>query len=311
MGYFVASEGGAMVELYKRIWIVTGRSQILLIVLSIVIAGLAAVPLELQKEIVNGLTGGMQARTLLLLGAGYLGVLLLRNGLKFVLQYKSSMLSEDVIRRIRNRIYQDKAAEKERGTVVAMIASEAEEVGRFAGTAMAAPLMQLGTLVSVIGYVATAQPVLGAFMLAIVVPQALIAVGVQGRINDRVADRVKVLRRATQRIAAEDIESAGAAVRADFDEIYEARRWTFIFKFSSKLAMNVLTALGTAGILVLGGLLVIDGRTDVGTVVAALSGLARIAEPWRELIAFYRELSIVRIKFELLLAAQPQPAPVP
>lgn len=297
-----------MLELYKRIWIVTGRSQILLIVLSIVIAGLAAVPLELQKKIINGLTGGIQAHTLLLLGAGYLGVLLLRNGLKFVLQYKSSMLSEDVIRRIRNRIYQDKAKETQRGTVVAMIASEAEEVGRFAGTAMAAPLMQFGTLVSVIGYVATAQPVLGAFMLAIVVPQAVIAGAVQQRINDRVAHRVRVLRRATQRIAAEDIESAGEAVRADFDEIYEARRRIFLFKASSKLAMNVLTALGTAGILVLGGLLVIDGRTDVGTVVAALSGLARISEPWRELIAFYRDLSVVRIKFELLLAAQSQPA---
>ena len=297
-----------MLELYKRIWIVSGRSQILLIVLSIVIAGLAAVPLELQKEIVNGLTGSMQQRTLLFLGAGYLGVLLLRNGLKFVLQYKSSLLSEGVIRRIRNRIYDEKGEEAQRGTVVEMIASEAEEVGRFAGTAMAAPLMQLGTLVSVIGYIATAQPMLGAIMVAIVVPQAAIAVAVQQRINERVAHRVKVLRRATHRIAAEDIDSAGAAVRNDFDEIYEARRRVFLFKASSKLAMNVLTALGTAGILVLGGLLVIDGRTDVGTVVAALSGLARIAEPWRELIAFYRDLSVVRIKFELLLTAQSQSA---
>jgi ABC-type multidrug transport system fused ATPase/permease subunit len=293
-----------MLELYKRIWIVTGRSQALLIVLSIAIAVLAAVPLKLQKEIINGVTGSMQLRTLLILGAGYLGVLLVRNALKFVLQYKSSMLSEGVIRRIRNRIYDEKAKDTERGTVVEMIASEAEEVGRFAGTAMAAPLMQLGTLVSVIGYIASAQPVLGAFMIAIVVPQAVIAVAVQQRINDRVAHRVKVLRRATHRIAAEDIESAGEAVRSDFDEIYEARRRVFIFKFSSKLAMNVLTALGTAGILVLGGVLVIKGRTDVGTVVAALSGLTRINEPWRELIAFYRDLSIVRIKFELLLAAQ-------
>jgi len=293
-----------MLELYKRIWIVSGRSQILLIVLSIAIAVLAAVPLKLQKEIVNGLTGSMQQRMLLILGAAYLGVLLLRNGLKFVLQYKSSLLSEGVIRRIRNRIYDEKGEETQRGTVVEMIASEAEEVGRFAGTAMAAPLMQLGTLVSVIGYIATSQPVLGAFMVAIVVPQAVIAVSVQQRINDRVAYRVKVLRRATHRIAAEAIERAGDAVRSDFDEIYEARRRVFLFKASSKLAMNVLTALGTAGILVLGGVLVIHGRTDVGTVVAALSGLARIAEPWRELIAFYRDLSVVRIKFELLLAAQ-------
>jgi ABC-type bacteriocin/lantibiotic exporter with double-glycine peptidase domain len=68
--------------------------------------------------------------------------------------------------------------------------------------------------------------------------------------------------------------------------------------------MNSITALGTAGLLVLGGFLVINGRTDVGTVVAALSGLTRMNEPWRELIAFYRELSIERIKLDLLLSFQ-------
>jgi len=242
-----------MLDLYQRIWTVTGRSQILLIVLSILIAGLAALPLKLQKEIINGLAGTMQRHTLILLCVGYLGVLLLRNALKFVLQYKSAMLSEGVIRRIRTRIYQDKAEERDRGTVVTMIASEAEEVGRFAGSAMASPLLQLGTLVSVVAYIAASQPVLGAFMVAIVVPQALIAVGVQQRINDRVAQRVKVMRRATGRISAEDIESAGQAVLNDFDEIYEARRHIFIFKFSSKLAMNALAALGASGILVLAG----------------------------------------------------------
>jgi hypothetical protein len=51
--------------------------------------------------------------------------------------------------------------------------------------------------------------------------------------------------------------------------------------------------------------LAIEGRTDVGSVVAALSGLVRISQPWRELIAFYRDLSAVRVKYDLLRAAQP------
>ena len=64
--------------------------------------------------------------------------------------------------------------------------------------------------------------------------------------------------------------------------------------------------MGTAGVLILGGWLVLDGQSDIGIVVAALAGLNRIAQPWRELIAFYRELSAVRIKFHLLLPALPR-----
>ena len=101
------------------------------------------------------------------------------------------------------------------------------------------------------------------------------------------------------------MKSAGEGVLHDFDELYGARRKIFLFKFSSRFAMNVISALGTAGILVLGGLLVINGRADIGIVVAAMSGLTRVSEPWRDLLAFYRDLSSVRIKYELLRTAQP------
>ena len=194
-----------MLDLYKRIWRITGRAQVLLIVLSLVIAGLAAVPLKFQKEIINGLTGAMNGQTLLMLGAGYLGVLLLRNALKFALQYKSTIVGEGIVRLIRTRIYNEKPKGADRGTIAEMIASEAEEVGRFAGGAMASPLLQLGTLVSVVGYIAINQPFLALFMIAVVAPQAMIVAGVQQRINERIANRVKVLRRAISRITAEDL----------------------------------------------------------------------------------------------------------
>lgn len=52
-----------------------------------------------------------------------------------------------------------------------------------------------------------------------------------------------------------------------------------------------------------GGWLALQGRSDVGTVVAATAGLARLQQPWAQLIAFYRETSAVRVKFDLLRAA--------
>ena len=49
-----------------------------------------------------------------------------------------------------------------------------------------------------------------------------------------------------------------------------------------------------------GGWLVLENRTDVGTVVAALTGLAQISGPWIELVAFFRKLSTMRVRFDLI-----------
>jgi ABC-type bacteriocin/lantibiotic exporter with double-glycine peptidase domain len=97
-------------------------------------------------------------------------------------------------------------------------------------------------------------------------------------------------------------------VLEDFNKIYEARRKIFIFKLSAKFVLNAINGLGITGILLLGGWLVLEDKTSVGVLVAALSGMERISQPWRELITFYRDLSAVRVKFHLLLPAlQPPP----
>ena len=56
-----------------------------------------------------------------------------------------------------------------------------------------------------------------------------------------------------------------------------------------------------AGILFLGGSLVLDGSSDVGTVVASVTGLTRIEGPWRELVGFFRNASTVRVKYAMLV----------
>ena len=55
-----------MFSLYAAIWRVSGGRQIVLILLSIAIAGLAAVPLSFQKDIINELTaGGLKTEVLI------------------------------------------------------------------------------------------------------------------------------------------------------------------------------------------------------------------------------------------------------
>jgi hypothetical protein len=59
-----------------------------------------------------------------------------------------------------------------------MLSTEAEALGKFAGSAVASPLVQLGTLVSVLGFIVTAQPWLGILALGVVLPQAVIVLAI-------------------------------------------------------------------------------------------------------------------------------------
>lgn len=311
--------GAKLRELYQRIWRNTWRAQIVLIVLSIAVAALAAAPLQLQKDVINGLSTEMELRDLLLLGALYLGVLLLSAALKALMNYRTSIVGEATIRRARTKIcfrqeHESQDQDNETlppGTLATMVTTESEEVGKFVGAAIASPLMQVGTLVSVVAFIAWNQPYLGLIVMCVISPQAIIVLTLQKHINARIAERVKALRHATNLVVEEDIKRVQEAVLADFDDIFEARRKIFLMKQSMKFALGAINGMGIAGILVLGGWLVLEARADVGTVVATLSGLERISQPWRELIAFYRDLSAVRVKYQLLLPAIPKLAELP
>ncbi|WP_170455900.1 ABC transporter transmembrane domain-containing protein [Ruegeria arenilitoris] len=297
-----------MLQLYSAIWRASAGRQVILILLSLSVAALAAAPLEFQRDIINHLTSdNIEAPHLLLLGAGMMGVILLSLALKWVLGYRAGTLGEDMIRRIRQLLLArtvdvDESGENVRkGTMTTAISAEAEELGKFAGGAFSDPVVQIGTLVSVIGYISSTQPWLGLIALSMIAPQILIVLVSQRKVNVFVADRVRILRSATDHLTIEHIEAVTQEVHDQFDAIYDTRRRMFLWKLSAKFLLSVINGAGTVGVLMLGGWLVLQGETDVGTVVAATSGLARIQGPTGFLIAFYRQVSANRIKFELLL----------
>ncbi len=298
-----------MRELYRAIWRVTGRQQWLLLLLALLVAGLAAAPLKLQQLVINSLVEDGEPQRIVWLCLAFLAVVLLSAGLKFLLRLRISTVGERVVLLIRKRLYANLVHDTraratdlpKRGTVVTKLSAEAEMVGAFAGSAIAMPLVQLGTLASVITFIVVQQPWLGLLVIAVVVPQAIIVKALQARINVRVKERVLALRRASDVISEADLEALDQAVVEDFRAVYETRKKIFVLKLSSKLALQMISAAGIFGILLVGGLLVLDGRSDIGTVVASLSGLKRLDGPWRELIAFFRNASTVRVKYEMLV----------
>jgi ABC-type bacteriocin/lantibiotic exporter with double-glycine peptidase domain len=43
-----------------------------------------------------------------------------------------------------------------------------------------------------------------------------------------------------------------------------------------------------------------QGRTEVGTVVAFISGLTKINDPWNDLVTFFRDMTNARVKYQLI-----------
>ena len=58
--------------------------------------------------------------------------------------------------------------------------------------------------------------------------------------------------------------------------------------------------MGSIIVLTVGGYLVIQGKTEVGTLVVFISGLAKIADPWDQLINFYRSVSNTAVGYQMI-----------
>lgn len=306
-----------MRDLYRYVWRASAPQQIVLIALAVAAALLAMAPLELQRHIINTLAGHEKADRLAWLCGGYLIAALSIGGLKYLLNIKSAGLGEAMIRSLRQDIYNSSSSLKpdpalanttkdKAGTIVTMVSSEAEAVGKFVGDCISTPMVQAGTLLSVLGYMLYIEPVLGLVVLFIAVPQIFAVPVVQRRLNMLVKKRSIPLRRAGD-LLVDDLQagdgstgSPASEIGKAFATIYGVRLQAFKLKFGLKFLVSGLESLGVFVLLFAGGVMVLNGKTEIGIVVAFISGLGRVLDPWRELIAFVRSTSAAKVQFDLI-----------
>lgn len=311
-------------SLYRYIWSVNPRGQIKLIVLTAFVFPLSMVPLELQRRIVNDAISGEDFNLLLLLGFGYLALMVVHGGLKFLLNIQLARTIQQATSHLREAVYyciysvvpphswrKGRGKAINQGTVVSMLASEVEKLGQFIGGSFSVPLLQGGTMVAVLGYMIWIEPMVALVGLAVYAPQMIIIPLMQRRINEHnqcYSERVREL----GDFVVENAETAGRTneVPESFSVIVKdmlrdkmnALRLKFVMVF----LRNFVNGLGPLSILVLGGWLVIQGETELGTIVAFLSGFEKITGPWNELIGFYRQVSNARMKYAMLVNAFPE-----
>jgi ABC-type multidrug transport system fused ATPase/permease subunit len=120
----------------------------------------------------------------------------------------------------------------------------------------------------------------------------------QQAINRRAGERITTLRKVSG-----DIVDTGVPADKGIERVFVLNMGIYKIKYSMNLAMNLMYALAVAVALGVGGWLAVAGRIEVGTVVAVVSGLGKLNDPWGDLVNWAREWSVDSVKYRLFADA--------
>ncbi|WP_303979165.1 hypothetical protein [Dongia mobilis] len=305
-------------SLFAFIWQVSGRKQILLCSLTIIVSLLTTVPLELQRRIVDEAIHTGAVSYLLLLSGIYLVVLLLQGGLKYSLNVYRGGMVEEVSRLLRQIIFDGTQrppapGKVKKGAVVSMVAAETEDLAGFVGDSISFPLLQAGTALSALGYLIWVEPRIAIFAAALYMPQMLVVPLGQRRINRWGNIHARLLRKMGDAIVGSEVDRRG---RPRFERrfkrlvsgAFRTRISIYRVKYFLTFFGNFLDALAPLIVLSVGGWLVIKGEVEVSTLVVFITGFQKVADPWDQLLTFYRTASNAAVKYHLIADALPDDA---
>lgn len=288
----------------------TARHQAGLAVLSIAVFLLSAVPLELQRRIVNTIVEHGAFATILWLAATYAGVALAEQSLKLALNVYRGWVAEDAVRKLRLRAGAcagavDRATAADTGVEISIVLDEVEPIGGFIGISTSEPLLQGGILVSVLSYMLYLDLGLTLLALAFFLPQLIFVPLLQAAINRRAQARILTKRGLSARIVAEagELSQGWTWSQEPIGRVFTLNMGIYKLKYSMNLLMNVMHHAAVAVALGFGGWLALEGRIEVGTVVAIVGGMGKLNDPWGDLVNWARELSVVEVKYKLFAEA--------
>jgi len=147
-------------------------------------------------------------------------------------------------------------------------------------------------------------------VLALFALQLVFVPLMQGAVNRRTGARVQIIRQLSVSVV-EATSGDKAHDRTDdarIDRVFELNMGVYRLKFSMNFLMNLSTQLQIIGALLVGGWSVYTEQLEVGGVVAAISGIARLTDPWGDLVNYFRDVNVTQVKFRLLSDAVNQQA---
>ena len=289
-------------------WVLPGNVRLQVIsVMAISVAVVARVlPLEMQKRIVDEAIALQKLDLLYLYGGLWLGAVLLANGLKFLINYLQTYISQNALSSMRKELYHHVLRlplnffrRTPPGMVVSSLVNELSSCGDFVGAAIAIPLINLFTLILFAVYLINLNWLLAIVSLSIYPLVLVIIPLLQRRVNEANKKRVDVTRAMSNRITEtlsgiHEVHGNGSYRIENkkfdrlVDKLFRIRIVWTLYKQAVNLTNNFFNNMSPWLIGLLGGYLAMTGKLQLGALLAFWSAQERLYSPWKELIAFYQ-----------------------
>jgi len=241
---------------------------------------------------------------------------LINGGLKQYINTYKGRLGERLLRRMRyeliSRIMRFPLPHFRKvsaGELIPMVTAEVEPLGGYFGDCFAQPLIQIGTLATVVAFLFIQNPIVGIAAISLYPIQGYIIPKMQRRVNQLGKERVRAMRKVSERIGeavagAPEIHANGTSTyeRVDFAErlgrVFHIRFDIYIRKGQVKFLNNFLNQMAPLLFYSIGGYLVIKGQLSAGALAAAVTANKDMSAPWKELLDYYQSTQDSKIKYE-------------
>ncbi len=298
-------------------WIVTGnlKSKLLLLLIAIVTVLIRVIPLEMQKRIVNQAIS-LKAFDLLLIYCGiYLAAVICSSGLKYAISYLQTIIGQQALTDMRQELYRHVLSlplsffrKTQPGMVVQSFVSELATAGDFVGMALAVPLISILGLLAFTIYLLLLNPLLALVSFAIYPLALFVLPPLQRRANQENKKRVDASREYSGKIA--EAVSGIHEIQGNAAHRFESRKfdsmanklmkiritWN-LYRQGMKVSSNFFSSISPFVIFLLGGWLAINGKLELGSLVAFLSAQEKLFDPWRELIDVYQSYQEASVSY--------------
>lgn len=295
------------------------KIQALLIGIILITVATRVLPLEMQKKIINQAISMRKIDLLLMYSGMYLAAVVSASLLKGVITLLQTYLGQRALAKMRKELYAHILTlplsffrKANPGMVVSSLVTELAPAGEYVGQSIAVPVTNILTLLSFAGYLFYLNPTMAAISMAIYPIVIILIPQLQKRSNRANKKRVDITRNLSSRInetisGIHEIHGNGSYKIENrkysqfVEELFKIRIVWILYKQGIKVFNNFFQNLGPFLLFLVGGYLAIQGKFDLGALVAFLSAYEKIYDPWKELMDFYQVHNDASVRYERVM----------
>ncbi|WP_320172731.1 ABC transporter ATP-binding protein/permease [Maridesulfovibrio sp.] len=282
------------------------KLQLILLVVIFFTVAIRLVPLEMQKKIINQAISMRKVDLLFMYCGFYIASVVAASLLKYLITVLQTYIGQEALAKMRKELYAHILTlplsyfrKANPGMVVSSLVTELAPAGEYVGQSVAVPVTNLLTLIAFAGYMFFLNPIMAAISIALYPFVIYLVPKLQKRSNRANKQRVDTTRYLSSHInetisGIHEIHGNGSyrienrKYGAFVDRLFKIRITWILYKQGIKVLNSFFQNLGPFLLFIVGGYLAIQGRFDLGALVAFLSAYEKIYDPWKELMDFYQ-----------------------